>query len=62
MIKIANIYLFNISMKSMTDPLLPRVALAICWAALAILKARFKQSITLNQVELFTKVNKNFQS
>jgi len=39
--------LFSISTKSVTGPLLPRVTLAICWAALAILKARFKQSRTL---------------
>lgn len=36
-------------MKSMTDPLLPRVAVAICWTAFAILKARFKQNMTLDQ-------------
>lgn len=41
-------YLFNISMNSITGPLLPLVAFAICCAAFAILKARFKQRRTLN--------------
>lgn len=34
--------LFKISTNSVTGPLLPRVALAICWAAFAILSARLK--------------------
>lgn len=42
-------YLFSISMKSDTGPVLPLVAFDICWAAFAILNARFRQSITLIQ-------------
>jgi hypothetical protein len=45
----SRVYLFKISINRVTDPLLPLVALAICWAAFAILKARFKQSRTLKQ-------------
>lgn len=40
-------YLFSISMKRETGPVLPLVAFDICWAAFAILNARFRQSITL---------------
>jgi hypothetical protein len=45
----SRVYLFKISINRVADPLLPLVALAICWAAFAILKARFKQRRTLKQ-------------
>lgn len=48
----SRVYLFKISINRVTDPLLPLVALAICWAAFAILKARFKQRRTLNKVSI----------
>jgi hypothetical protein len=51
-----NIYLLSISMKRETEPPLPRAALAICCAAFAILKARFKHRRTL--VGIYTVINK----
>lgn len=39
--------LFKISTNSVTGPLLPLVALAICWVAFAILSARLKHRRTL---------------
>lgn len=45
--KVKDTNLFKISTNRITGPLLPRATLAICWAAFAILSARFKQSKTL---------------
>lgn len=40
-------YLFSISTKSVEEPVLPRAAFDICWAAFAILRARFRHIRTL---------------
>jgi hypothetical protein len=50
------IYLLRISMKRETEPPLPLAALAICCAAFAILKARFKHKRTL--VGIYTIIKK----
>lgn len=46
-------------MKSITDPVLPRAAFAICCAAFAILKARLRHNRTLVQKYTHKNNNKN---
>ena len=44
--------LFRISTNKVTGPLLPRVTLAICWAAFAIRRERFRHSKTLCSLQI----------